>query len=638
MTRSAVFGGGGPARALRLCVIPGFCAMAILLLQDRMEGLDPAAVHRAVLEVTPVTWVVSLACVAAGFWAVGAQEIVMHRHFATQAPVRQARHAGMIAAAIGQTLGFGPAIGTLIRWRRVPGLGGLQAARLSVGMSIGFLVVLGFVCALATLAVPTAPGRVAAAGALAVCALLVGLCAIPPHRLARHIRLPSLICLCSFTGWAIAEMLALAAALWVFLPPDTGPGFLAVLPAVLLALGAGWMTGAPGGVGAFEVTLLALLPAVGDAALIGAILAFRLTAFVLPAGIAGIVLLCRPARAQPATCGPALPAQPPRAEAGLVRQGVLTLERRGSAPGWMLGRLPHSCVALGDPGPAAGPDARVRALAALSATARAEGRLPCLYKTGARMALAARQAGWVVRRVAAEAWLCPTQFSPAGPAHAGLRRKLRRAGQAGVSVTAVTGPCPLAEMARVAACWAKAHGGERGFSMGRWCPHYVAGQRVFLARHEGRVIAFVTLHDGPDEWTLDLLRSLPDCPDGTMYALLTAAIDAARAAGIPRLSLAAVRRAPRRRRTGHPPDGGLARFKAAFAPRWEPLYLCAPSWWALGLTGADIARAVLRPAPLASAPPPAHGAPNGIAPAAAAWHSFAEGPLAGRAAPLRQEL
>jgi phosphatidylglycerol lysyltransferase len=243
-----------------------------------------------------------------------------------------------------------------------------------------------------------------------------------------------------------------------------------------------------------------------------------------------------------------------------------------------------------------------------------------------------------VRRVAAEAWLCPAQFSPAGPARAGLRRKLRRAGLAGVSITAVTGPLPQAEMARVAAQWTAAHGGERGFSMGRWCPQYVAGQRVFLARHEGRVIAFVTLHDGLDEWTLDLLRSLPGCPDGTMYALLAAAIDAARAAGIPRLSLATVSRAQHGRRAGYRADGGLARFKTAFAPRWEPLYLCAPAWWALGIVAADIARAVFRPAPLASPQRAAHFAPIEIAPAAAAWHSFAEGPLVGRAAPLHQEL
>jgi phosphatidylglycerol lysyltransferase len=63
---------------------------------------------------------------------VGVQEWALHRHFATYAPARKARQAGMIASAIGQAAGFGTAIGTLVRWRLVPGLGGLQAARLSL--------------------------------------------------------------------------------------------------------------------------------------------------------------------------------------------------------------------------------------------------------------------------------------------------------------------------------------------------------------------------------------------------------------------------------------------------------------------------------------------------------------------------
>ena len=394
----------------------------------------------------------------------------------------------------------------------------------------------------------------------------------------------------------------------------------------------------PGGVGAFDLTLLTLLPEVDDAQLIAAALAFRLTAIVIPALIAGIGLLTRPDRQRAIPPTPALPACPPRAEAGLSRQGVLTLERRGIAPGWLLGRLPHSCVALGDPGPLDTPDARAQALAALSGTARSEGRFPCLYKTGARMAVTARQSGWTVRRIAAEAWLHPARFTLSGPERAGLRRKLRRAARAGVSAAAATGPLPLEEMAEVAAHWASAHGGERGFSMGRWCPQYVAGQRVFLAWHRGRLIAFLSLHDSPGEWTLDLLRSLPGSPDGTMHALLAAAIDAAREAGSPRLSLAAVPRVPGRHRARRRTDGGLTRFKTAFAPQWEPLYLCAPSPCTLVVTAADIARAVLRPAPLASAPPLAHFPSNEIAPAAVAWHRMPMRPPVCQGALLRKDL
>lgn len=640
MTDSALLRGSGAARWLRAFLVLGLGATLVLLLKGRISGIDLDAVQEAIRSVPPLHWLASFGFVAASSWAVGVQEWALHRHFATYAPSRQARRAGMIASALGQAVGFGPAIGTLIRWRLVPGLGGLQAARLSLAMSLAFLAVLGIACALATLAVPGQGGKTVAIAGGAAATLGILLCAIPPHRVTRHLRLPSLGCLFAFVGGALTDLLCLAAAFWVLLPPDSGVSFPSVLPALLLALGAGLMSGAPGGVGAFELTLLALLPTVGDAALIGAIIAFRLTAFVLPATIAGTVLLCRPAPApgQVMPPDPVLPAQPPRAEAGLARQGILTLERSGSAPGWMLGRLPHICVALGDPGPITGRDARARALAALSATAGAEGRLPCLYKTGARMAAAARRAGWTVRPVAAEAWIRPAHFCLADPALAGLRRKLRRAARAGVSAGAACSPLPLADMAEVAAEWARSHGGERGFSMGRWCPRYVAGQRVFLATHQGRLIAFLTLHDSPGEWTLDLLRSRPDCPDGTMYALLAAAIDAAHSAAIPRLSLAAVPRPARRPRSGKTSDGGLARFKAAFAPQWEPLYLCAPSRLAMAIAAADIARAVLRPAPLASVPATAHLEPNEIAPDTATWQGMALRPPEKRGALLRKEL
>ena len=42
---------------------------------------------------------------------------------------------------------------------------------------------------------------------------------------------------------------------------------------------------------------------------------------------------------------------------------------------------------------------------------------------------------------------------------------------------------------------------------------------------------------------------------------------------------------------------GLAQFKSAFAPRWRPLYVAAPSRLALLIGGLEVARAVLRPAP-----------------------------------------
>src|SRR5690606_27482495 len=125
-----------------------------------------------------------------------------------------------------------------------------------------------------------------------------------------------------------------------------------------------------------------------------------------------------------------------------------------------------------------------------------------------------------------EAWLVPQGFRLDRPALAGLRRKLRKA--AGLRITRPA-TLPLAEMQQVAQGWARARGGERGFSMGRFCPEYVVGQRVYLGWEGARLVGFVTFHEGPGrdgrgEWVLDLMRQAATAPDGTMQALVLRAI------------------------------------------------------------------------------------------------------------------
>jgi phosphatidylglycerol lysyltransferase len=275
---------------------------------------------------------------------------------------------------------------------------------------------------------------------------------------------------------------------------------------------------------------------------------------------------------------------------------------------WLSGKLAHTRVMLGrvmadDFGE---PD-RSATLGVIERLARAEARMPCLYKVEARMAAAARARGYAVLPVAREAVLDPASFHLVGPARARLRRKLAHARKAGVAVEDCVTP-PLAEMAAVAAQWQVAHGRERGFSMGRWERTYAAGQRVITARTaDGRLMAFVTFHAGQRNWVLDLVRVMPDAPDGTIYAMILHAIEMARWHQIAELSLAAVPE-PAFGLTGvlgriarHATRGsvGLAQFKSAFAPHWRVLYIAAPSRLALLIGGLEVGRAVMRPAPLA---------------------------------------
>ncbi|MWB77988.1 DUF2156 domain-containing protein, partial [Pseudooceanicola sp. 216_PA32_1] len=185
--------------------------------------------------------------------------------------------------------------------------------------------------------------------------------------------------------------------------------------------------------------------------------------------------------------------------------------------------------------------------------------------------------------------------------HRQLRRKLRHAAKAGVTIRRTDTP-PLPALAAIDAAWQAAHGSARGLTVGTWAPDHVARQRLYLAEVAGRPVAFVTFHEGPHELCLDLMRHLPGLPDGTMHALVVTALADARAEGIARLSLAAMPALParedrltaaiRRQAALRGGGAGLPRFKTSFAPRRAPLYAAAPNRAALALGLADMARAV----------------------------------------------
>lgn len=562
------------------------------LLAARVGPLDLTAASAAIREITARQWALSLAAVAVSFLAVGGQESVLHRHLGTGIGRAQAFRAGMAAGAVSQTTGFGPLTGALVRWRLLPGLTLWQATRLSVAMTIGFLAALAILAALVLVTMMTTAYAPLGHSVLAVATLAALFGILRPTWLPMRRHWPNAITMLGFLLWAAVDVMALSLALWALFPADVQPPFVTLLPTVLLALGAGLASGAPAGVGAFEMALMVLLPQVPAGPLIATVLAWRAVFYALPAVTGALWALFAPRSPTP---GPPKPPHPPhiapRAETALCRQGDTDLSHLGSQT-CLTGRTPHILAALLTPFPGR-PQAET--LAALAKAARAENRLPALYKADARLAATARRSGLRPLRIAAEAVIAPHGFDLAKPALASLRRKLRKAAAAGVSVTQGHDPhCPT--LARLNALWASRHGGERGFSMGRFCPAYLSGQRLYVAWHAGQPIAFASFHTNKGEWTLDLMRHGETLPDGTMHSLVATAIGDAALRGIPRLSLAAVPDLPPLlSRLAAPRPAGLARFKQAFAPKWEPRYICAPDLATLALAGFELSRAIRHP-------------------------------------------
>lgn len=590
MQRRDVAGAVRPRLYRRMAVTAGLGALSLGLLAQRLEAVDPQRVLSALGGIGAVTLAWAALATGVSFWAVAGYDLAWHRHLRTGISRARAARAGFAAIAIGQTVGLGVVSGALVRWRMLPELGLVQAMRLSVLVAGSFLLAWTILASTILLVLPEAP--LAGLAPVALGAALLGLgIALAMGRAA----VPNLFTMARLFALAAVDCLAAGLALWLLIAGDIS--FATFLPVFLLALGAGLVSGSPAGLGAFEIVVLALLPQAPQAELLAAILAWRVVAYALPALVGAVVaLLADPGARKEAR--PAVPA-PPVAEAGLVALGELFV---GPA-GFVGGRTAHGLVALSG----------VADLGRFRHAAREEGRWPVLYKLAGRPAVAARRAGMRVLPLAREAWVQPQDFRLDVPDRAGLRRKLRRAEAAGV-VAAVERAPDWAALARVNAAWTGARGREHGFAMGRFDPAYLAGQVVVVARQGGAVVGFVSFHvariGGAGVWTLDLLRPDPLAPEGTAQALILAAIMAARTEGVRNLSLAAVPIGAREGERGPiarlgravAPEAmrGLDQFKSSFAPRWQRLYIAAPSWLALILVGAEIWRRVCRPQALAN--------------------------------------
>jgi len=573
------------------------------LLRDRIPYLDLSAVWASVQMVSNTQWGLAALATGVSFWAVGRYDQVLHGLMHTGIGASDARNSGLAAIAVAQFAGFGVLSSALVRWRLLPGLSLAGALRISAAVAISFLAGWAIIAATVILATGVGPGFLRPIGIVVL--LLASLsCATLVYRPVPN--LPSVQALFAIVSLAFVDTVFACLALYVLLPADIAIAPMVLYGAFLAAVGCGLVGGTPGGVGPFELALLAMLPQTADEPLLAAALAFRLVYYVLPAVLAFLVLLGGAFSQKPnalatvakAPRGPYLrPAQErelwssSRAEANLIRQGQFGHLTDSNAASAIISPVGQSLVMLADPLGVA-PDA-TDTLRIFRAQANRVLRAPFVYKCSARTALNARQLGWDTLAIASEAWLRPGRFSTDGPAFRQLRRLTRKAARAGVRVVEGGRVLPLDAMQSVSDLWASNHGGERGFSMGRFGRDYVSCQRVFLAYQGDRLLAFITLHEAQNEWTLDLMRHVPNPPDGTMHLLVMQAIDSAAAHNCPRLSLAAVPCAQandtkivgwlRRSLLDKSQTDGLRRFKASFDPEWATLYAAAPSWAGIAL-------------------------------------------------------
>ncbi|MGI9390791.1 MAG: phosphatidylglycerol lysyltransferase domain-containing protein [Boseongicola sp.] len=587
-----------PRSALHNFAMPlTILASCILAAWYQLEKIDAASVTLAIASISPSAWLISLAATIASFLTVARYDAMFHGWLATGVSVSRSQWTGASSIALSQFLGFGLFTGTLCRWRMLPEISLPKAAMVTAYVSAAFMLSLGLLVLIAMYLSDLIQSGEIPIGILAA-VIVIGLCILSlrqPNWLPFSIP-PIPLLLRVVTTTAIDVGFA-GLAFWILLP-DLGVSFSIVLSVFLLALGAGLMSGTPFGLGPFEVCILTLLPQVPTEDLLAAILGFRLVFFAIPACLAIFALACPPAKPKQIADQTRCHISGLNAEAGFSAVSATHDITSLANTTCLTARASQSLVVIGDP--VCGQPFNLGILNDLCQIAGTAGRWPIIYKCTRQAAAVARRAGWSTVAISEEAWIRPQDFHLEIPARRQLRRKLRLANRAGITVE-LANQVPLDAMARVAQAWSTRNGGERGFSMGRYSHHYVAKQAVFLAFQDNDLVAFASFHTAEDNWTLDLLRSQDGTPDGTMHALVAAAIQQAKIVGIARLSLSAMpmedRWWPYTIFLWCSCGSGLRQFKLSFAPRVRTLYAAAKTPIALILGGFDISLRILYPDP-----------------------------------------
>jgi phosphatidylglycerol lysyltransferase len=219
--------------------------------------------------------------------------------------------------------------------------------------------------------------------------------------------------------------------------------------------------------------------------------------------------------------------------------------------------------------------------------------------------------GLTFQKLGEEALVPLDRFAIDGPDHRGLRHTLRRLRRDGCRLEIVAAPdVPgiLDSLAAVSDAWLKSKNvREKGFSLGRFDRDYMLNFPVAVVRVGERIVAFANLWQGGDkhELSIDLMRYALDAPHSIMEYLFVELMLWGKEQGYGRFSLGMVPLAGLERRRLAPLWSqagaflfrhgehfynfqGLLRFKAKFAPLWEPRYLAAPGGFALPRVLGDV--------------------------------------------------
>lgn len=250
--------------------------------------------------------------------------------------------------------------------------------------------------------------------------------------------------------------------------------------------------------------------------------------------------------------------------------------------------------------------------------AQDDGMRAAFYQVGAAMMPVCVEMGLRIYKLGEEAMVPLDTFDLASPELRKFRKVMNRKEREGW-IFEIWQPDVVAarigELRAVSDAWLDHHKArEKGFSLGRFTDDYVRQLPVAVILVEGKVIAFGNIWpgNGRDELSTDLMRHIPDAPNGVMDCLFISMMLWGKARGYrwfdlgmaPLSGLAANPFAPLWSRIGgliydkgeaFYNFNGLRAWKCKFQPVWLPRYLAISKAWDLPAAILDITTLIGKP-------------------------------------------
>ncbi|MBF9151816.1 bifunctional lysylphosphatidylglycerol flippase/synthetase MprF [Novosphingobium jiangmenense] len=287
-------------------VVLALTALAFVALDRLTHEVRYEDVRTALHALTPLRLAGALAFTAASYLALTFYDFIALRVIGRPLPWRTAALASFTSYTLSHNLGLGLLTGGSARYRIyvAAGLDGPDVARVIALAGATFWAGVVTVAALAMAAgsVPIdlgwtalAPATVQVVGcALLACVVLlsvvVALQRKPLSLMGATIRLPGAPALCAQFATGLADLACASAALFVLIPGADPATFPLFLLAWALGIVVALISHVPGGLGVFEATVMAVLPAQDRTGVFAALIVYRLIYYVAPLAL-GVVLL-----------------------------------------------------------------------------------------------------------------------------------------------------------------------------------------------------------------------------------------------------------------------------------------------------------------------------------------------------------